>query len=129
MASIEPAITGKVCLVLEDEFLIALDIQQILESAAAARVICFGTTSECVAALEHGDHVDLAILDFKLGAGDVDSLSVAAVLHERGIPFMFVTGMRRRDLRAHQYLNAPVVEKPYEIAVLLDAVRRAISGG
>ena len=35
MADSETSIAGKRCLVLDDEFLIALDIQQILETAGA----------------------------------------------------------------------------------------------
>lgn len=122
----EPAIAGKICLVLDDEFLIALDIQQILESAGAAQVVCFGNASECAVALERGDHFDLAILDYKLGADEKASLSVAAILHARGIPFIFVTGMRHQDIHSQEFPHAIVVEKPYDVPALLHAIRRAL---
>ena len=35
-------LAGKRCLVLDDEFLIALDIQEILEAAGVAQVVCVG---------------------------------------------------------------------------------------
>ena len=40
---------GKRCLVLDDEFLIALDIQQTLEFAGAAHVACVATVAEALA--------------------------------------------------------------------------------
>jgi CheY-like chemotaxis protein len=122
----EPSIAGKHCLVLDDEFLIALDIQQILESAGAASVKCFGTAAECLAALQAGAKFDLAVLDFKLGDRGRNSFSVAAVLHRHGTPFIFVTGMTSRDVHSTEFPDAPVVEKPYEARLLLDALMRAL---
>jgi CheY-like chemotaxis protein len=121
-----PLITGKRCLVLDDEFLIALDIQQILESAGAASVMCFGTSSECLAALQGGEKFDLAILDFKLSDGARNSHSVAALLQRRGTPFVFVTGMAHQEVRSKEFPEAPLVEKPYQAPLLLDAVVRAL---
>jgi CheY-like chemotaxis protein len=125
--TIEPAIAGKHCLVLDDEFLIALDIQQILEAAGAASVKCFSTSADCLAALEAGGKFDLAVLDFKLGDGARNSLSVAALLSGQGTPFVFVTGMTQKDVRSAEFPDAPVVEKPYEPPLLLDAVKRALA--
>ena len=39
MVPSDTSLAGKHCLVLDDEFLIALDIQEILEAAGAAKVI------------------------------------------------------------------------------------------
>jgi CheY-like chemotaxis protein len=124
--TIESSIASKHCLVLDDEFLIALDIQQILEAAGAASVKCFGTSAECLAALQAGGKFDLAVLDFKLGDGARNSFSVAAFLNRQGTPFVFVTGMTRQDVRSAEFPDAPVVEKPYEAPLLLDAVVRAL---
>ena len=44
-------LSGKRCFVLDDEFLIALDIQQILERAGAAYVASVATAAEAVALL------------------------------------------------------------------------------
>lgn len=126
MPNIEPSIAGKHCLVLDDEFLIALDIQQILEAAGAASVKCFGTSGECLAALEAGEKFDVAVLDFKLGDGAGNSFSVADLLNRQGTPFVFVTGMTQKDVRSAEFPDAPLVEKPYEAPLLLDAVMRAL---
>ena len=120
---------GKRCLVLDDEFLIALDIQQILEFAGAAHVACVATVAEALALLRANPDFDLAVLDVKISGPDGNSLGVAAQLAAKGTPFVFLTGMRVDDLHAKQFPQAPVVEKPYEAAALLDAVRRALKIG
>ena len=44
-------LAGKRCLVLDDEFLIALDIQQVLEQAGAGEVVCAGNVAEALTAM------------------------------------------------------------------------------
>ena len=112
---------GKRCLVLEDEFLIALDVCQTLEAAGAA-VTCFGDAAEALQALQGGAPFDLAVLDLKLSGRD--STGVAALLTERATPFVFLTGMRPDDVRS--FPRAPVVEKPYKVEALMDALRKAL---
>lgn len=119
------SLTGRRCLVLDDEFLIALDIQQILETAGA-EVLCTGTAADALAAVRDGSRFDLAVLDVKLGGPAQTSLSVAAMLAEKRVPFVFLTGMRRDEMHRSRYPDAPVVEKPYETQVFLEAVTRAL---
>jgi CheY-like chemotaxis protein len=121
----DQSIVGKRCLVLEDEFLIALDMQQILETAGAKTVTCFGNSADCAAALQLGRQFDVAVLDFKL-SDSRDSLSIAALLKQQGTPFVFVTGMRSKDVKSAEFPDAPFVEKPYEAPSLLEALRRAL---
>jgi len=117
---------GKRCLILDDEFLIALDIQQTLEQAGAMHVACVATVAEALALLRSGSDFDIAVLDVKLSGADRDSLGVAALLASKGIPFVFLTGMRVDDVHAKQFPQAPVIEKPYDAVALLNAVRRAL---
>ena len=128
MAAIEPSIAGKRCLVLDDEFLIALDIQQILEVAGALEVICVGSVAEAMTALREGAPFDAAVLDVKLSGATRTSLTVAAALAEQRTPFVFLTGMRSDDVHTKQFPAAPVVEKPYDATLLLQAVRKALVG-
>jgi DNA-binding NtrC family response regulator len=126
MAPPKPSLAGKHCLVLDDEFLIALDIQQILESAGAADVSCFSKTDEALAAIASGAKFDLAVLDVKLGDDADTSLALAAALTEQGTPFVFLTGMRAADGPVSKFPEAPVVEKPYQVPALMDALRKAL---
>jgi two-component system, response regulator PdtaR len=129
LAGSNTLLIGKRCLVLDDEFLIALDIQQILEFAGAAHVACVATVAEALALLRADPDFDLAVLDVKISGPDGNSLGVAAQLAAKGTPFVFLTGMRVDDLHAKQFPQAPVVEKPYDAVALLDAVRRALKPG
>jgi CheY-like chemotaxis protein len=120
-------LNGKRCLVLDDEFLIALDIQQILERAGACHVACAANVPDAIELLRREPKFDVAVLDVKLSGLDQNSLGIASILAEKGTPFVFLTGMRVDDVHAKRFPRAPVVEKPYEAGSLLDAVRRALT--
>jgi CheY-like chemotaxis protein len=119
-------LTGRRCLVLDDEFLIALDIQQILELAGAKHVASVATASEAIALLRREPKFDLAVLDLKLGGSEDNSLGVASELARMGTPFVFLTGMRVDNVYVREFPQAPVVAKPYDALALLDAVQRAL---
>jgi two-component system, response regulator PdtaR len=119
-------LTGKRCLVLDDEFLIALDIQQILELAGAKHVASVATASEAIALVRREAKFDLAVLDVKLGGSEGNSVGVASELAKTGTPFVFLTGMRVDNVHARKFPQAPVIEKPYDALALLDAVQRAL---
>jgi len=118
---------GRRCLVLDDEFLIVLDIQQILERAGAQHVACVASASEAIELLQREPNFDFAVLDVKLSGPDRNSLGVAALLAEKGIPFVFLTGMRVDDVHAKQFPQARVIEKPYDASALLCAVHHALT--
>ena len=122
----DSSLSGKRCFVLDDEFLIALDIQQILERAGAAHVASVASAAEAVALLGREPKFDVAVLDVKLGDPERNSLDVAALLQTQGTPFVFLTGMRVDDVHAKIFPNAPVIEKPYDAAGLLRAVQHAL---
>ncbi len=126
MAQSEPSLAGKRCLVLDDEFLIALDIQQILESAGAADVMCCGNAAEALAAVGSGPRFDLAVLDVKLSGETGTSLALAAALTDQHTPFVFLTGMRADDEHTRKFPDAPVVEKPYQVSALMHALLKAL---
>lgn len=119
-------LTGKRCFVLDDEFLIALDIQQILERVGAAHVASVASAAEAIALLGREPKFDVAVLDVKLGDQERNSLDVAALPQTQGTPFVFLTGVRVDDVHAKIFPNAPVIEKPYDAAGLLRAVQHAL---
>jgi CheY-like chemotaxis protein len=120
-------LTGKRCLVVDDEFLIALDIQQVLEQAGAAEVVCTGNAVEALTAVRRG-RFDLAVLDMRLGAGGGTSLPIADALAAADTPFIFLTGLRGDSAEARAYPAALVVEKPYGASTLLAAILQAAAG-
>ena len=125
MTNREPAIAGKRFLVLDDEFLIALDIQQVLESLGADSVVCVSSAHDALKAIEAAPKFDHAVLDYRL-AGTTSSLDVADALVKARIPFVFLTGMRGDKQMQQKYPDTAVVEKPYDAKLLIDAISRAL---
>lgn len=125
MTEFDGTLAGRRCLVLDDEFLIALDIQNLLETAGAT-VVCVAAADEALKHLGADERFDLAIVDVRLGDADT-STAVTGRLAELDIPFLFVTGMHSDEVRA-RHPDVPVVEKPYVADVLMHALHKALAG-
>jgi CheY-like chemotaxis protein len=110
-------------LVVEDEALIAMDLQALLEEAGY-RVLGPANSSDAALALLDTGNPDVALLDVNLGRSDV--FAVANILAERKTQLIFLTGHTAQKLpQAHRH--RPLVTKPYLPHVLLQAVQSALS--
>ncbi len=105
-------------LVVEDEFLIALDIVAALEQADIAVAGPASTVHDALAAIERGP-LRGALLDAHLGGESAGR--IADALKARGIPFAFVSGYGRESL-PEAYRKAPLVRKPFTDRDLLAAI-------
>ena len=76
-------------LLVEDEALVAMMIQETLSEFGFHVLGPICTASEALAAARES-LIDAAVLDINLGDGLV--YTVAEILAERGVPFVFVTG-------------------------------------
>ncbi|NHO31421.1 HWE histidine kinase domain-containing protein [Acetobacter fallax] len=104
------ALKGRNILVLEDEFLVAMDLEETLQSENAATV-CVAPTIQAALTILKTHPIDLAILDVNVD-GET-SLPVAYLLTERAIPFLFATGYGKGTSVTDAFPAAPVIEKPY----------------
>jgi len=78
-------------LVVEDEALIAMELQMMLEDLGHRVVAICGTVERALARLdEHGDGLDAVLLDAKFGGRS--SRRVADALRDRRIPFLVTSG-------------------------------------
>ncbi|MCW1432082.1 response regulator [Novosphingobium sp. JCM 18896] len=95
-------------LILEDEPLIAMELQETLEALGYEVA---GPVSNCEAALEliWSDAVDAAVLDLILGEGTCEV--VANELSLSGIPWAFASGYDTHELH-EQFPEVPIIEKP-----------------
>ena len=84
-------------LVVEDEFLIALDIAGVLEQAGLAVIGPAANVGDALQAIEQ-EVVHGALLDANIAGEPVSR--VADELTQRGIPFAFVSGYGREQLAA-----------------------------
>jgi CheY-like chemotaxis protein len=102
---------GKSVLLLEDEFLIAMDAEEILtQRLGAASVQVVSTFDEAKAAAEAGGF-DIALLDVNIN-GQM-SFPIAEVLRARGVPVVFATGYNLGDRRPPEVDAAHCLTKPY----------------
>src|SRR5688572_3987591 len=101
-------LSGASVLLLEDEFLIALDAEQILAELGARAVLTVSNISEARAQIARGGF-ELAVLDVNVN-GEM-SFEIADLLRENGIPYIFASGY---ELRSRPVPPAAVcVSKPY----------------
>jgi CheY-like chemotaxis protein len=107
-------------LVVEDEFLIALDIAGALEQNGHVVIGPFASRQDAVAALER-EQIDGALLDANLGGEPVGD--IADALAARRLPFAFVSGYGVEHLPP-KHKHAPLVRKPFTNSDLLTVVER-----
>ena len=103
-------------LVVEENVIVALDVEDMLMRNGAAHV---AVVSSCEEALKQLDSArfDAALLDLQLTQGD--SLPVARRLRELAIPFAFTTGYGERAVIPPPLSAVPVIGKPYNEAHLI----------
>jgi len=117
-------LAGKRFLVIEDEPLVALEIEGLIEEFGASVVGQTRTAEQALSTINGETVIDGALLDGNLHGQPVDE--IAAALTRRNIPFVFVTGYGRETLpRAFQ--NAPLLTKPFTEAQLLAAARQLVA--
>jgi CheY-like chemotaxis protein len=110
-------------LVVEDEALIALDIEAALKSNGCEVLGPVGTLAEA-ARLAADTKLDVAVLDINLGNEKV--FTVADTLAKRGVPFVFLTGYET-DILPERHHHRPSITKPCRPAVLLDLLASTLS--
>jgi CheY-like chemotaxis protein len=112
------ALAGLRILVVEDEMLVAMLIEEMLQSLGCEVVGPAATRDEAVAAVR-ANRLDGALLDANLHGED--SSPVAEALRAGGVPFLVVTGYGRGELAGTALNAAPRVKKPFG---LQDLARR-----
>ena len=112
-------------LILEDEALIAMDVQLMLEERGAQVTGPCATIEEACA---HGMDCDAAILDVDIH-GSL-TLPVADRLSDAGTPFLFHTGRSDLDLLRQRYgADVPIVRKPAPGGELVRVLKDILNHG
>lgn len=96
-------------LVVEDESLIAILIEETLLQLGYSLVGPAARLSQAIEMARNAE-VDAAVLDINLHGEAV--YPAAAILAERGIPFIFVTGYARHEIDK-RFRNRLVLRKPF----------------
>ncbi|RWA67196.1 response regulator [Mesorhizobium sp. M1C.F.Ca.ET.193.01.1.1] len=106
-------------LVLEDEFLIAMDVEQLCRDQGAADV----TIVRDLAEIDQRDGLswfDAAIVDLMLGGAS--TLDFAGRLRSAGVPFVFASGYSDAEEIESSFPEVRLVAKPYSGEDLIGAV-------
>jgi DNA-binding response OmpR family regulator len=124
-------LSGMRILIMEDEPLIAMDVEQLCRDHGAADVIITWHLAG-MDTQQSRPEFDAAILDIMLGGAS--TLPFARKLREHGIPFVFASGYNDFDEVLAEFPGVAVIEKPYSGNELIEAVakasgRLAASGG
>ncbi|MBV9563093.1 MAG: response regulator [Bradyrhizobium sp.] len=118
----EPSLAGRRVLIVEDEFLVAALIEDILLDNGCEVVAMVSRLDQ---ALEKAQSlsIDVAIVDVNLNGEH--SIPVAETLARRGVPFVLATGYGASGL-PKSFPRAPVLPKPFQQKDLERAIHRAL---
>ena len=113
-------LSGATVLILEDEPIIGLALEDMLSAQGAS--VLFASQIDEACELIARERIDCAILDVNVHG--VLSYSVAAMLADRAIPFIFATGYGDRSHPA-EFAGVPTIAKPYSAADVENALRQS----
>jgi DNA-binding response OmpR family regulator len=116
-------LSGLDVLLVEDEFMIAVDAQDILQALDARSVLVAATYEQAERRITQGGF-SVAILDVNIH-GKM-SFPLGAMLKERGIPFIFATGYNLKDPTLSGVDGGVCVLKPYDQERIHDGLKEAL---
>ena len=111
-------------LIVEDEPLIAMMLEDFLDSLGYKVGATCDSVSEALSEVDAGDF-DLAILDVNLKGENV--WPVATRLRSKGIPFVIATG-GHVDPPPPEFASVPIIEKPYTVDRVTPVLDAALTG-
>jgi DNA-binding response OmpR family regulator len=119
----EYRLDGRSILILEDEYLIAMDVEQSCLEWGASEVTILRSLDQMRDQPLDQPRFDAAIVDLRLGGESTTYF--ARELAKRRIPFVFATGLSDVGELAESFPDVPVIGKPYsgdELVRILAAV-------
>jgi CheY-like chemotaxis protein len=125
-ASLRSAVAADV-LVIEDEPIIAMDIQALVRRAGH-RVVGVAATEQQAVAMAERLRPTLILADVNLGRGGDGSRAVARILEGARVPVIFVTAYPERLLTGEGVEPAFIVTKPFDPTSLAVATYQAAAG-
>ena len=115
-------------LIIEDEPIIALDIQELVERCGHSVVGIAATETEAVE-IARAERPGLVLADINLGAGGDGANAVARILRDLTAPVIFVTAYPERLLTGEAVEPAFVITKPFDPTTLAVATYQAVTRG
>jgi CheY-like chemotaxis protein len=110
-------------LIVEDEPLLAMNIEDML-TELGHHVVATATRVDKALTLAEGDEFNFAVLDINLAGSN--TFQVAAILRNRGIPFIFTSGYGADGL-VDGYRGAHLLTKPFGRSELEHMIAHSLS--
>ena len=115
-------------LIIEDEPIIAMDIEELVRNCGHRVIGVAATESEAVE-IARKNKPGLILADINLGAGGDGTSAVARILRRHQAPVIFVTAYPERLLTGEAVEPAFVITKPFDPMTLAIATYQAVTGG
>ena len=115
-------------LIIEDEPIIAMDIEELVQGCGH-RVVGVAATERDAVEIARRTRPGLILADINLGAGGDGAAAVARILQGHRTPVIFVTAYPERLLTGEEVEPAFVITKPFEPIMLAVATYQAVTGG
>lgn len=124
MSDTSRPLVGHRILVVEDEYLIAMQVKQWLQDAGAEVIGPVPSAHQALGLI--GQHeIDVAVLDINLGFGGT-AFPIADRLRDLGVPYLFATAEHRiADWSANS--DRPTLEKPFVGPDLVRSVAKLVA--
>jgi CheY-like chemotaxis protein len=118
-------LTGQTVLIVEEEFLIALDIQRVLEDRNAGQCVCARSVAEALSLRERWPDYQLAIVEFR--ADQPDDTELLRGLTAAGIRLIITTADHALHSGIPDAPGMPILVKPFPEADLVSAIALALT--
>jgi len=122
-ASDGTGLAGARVLVVEDDFIISMELESTLFDGGAESVSVCRTVKDALLSAD-GGRFSAAVLDVRLGRETV--VPLARLLTLRGIPFVFYTGQVDLDSVRVEWPQCRIISKPAPSRTIVRAVAEAL---
>jgi DNA-binding response OmpR family regulator len=117
-------LAGKRILVVEDEYLVAITIEDMLDLEKAVVLGPYASIASALASLD-GDLPDGALLDVNVKGASI--IPLADELKKRGVPILLCTGYASNSIALEGLGEFQVLPKPFDYAIFRERTWRAFS--
>lgn len=114
-------------LVVEDEFIVGIDIQQTLRRSNY-KVISVVSSGEAAIEKAKTEKPDLVLMDITL-KGKMDGIEAASVITRLGIPVIYLSALTDKDIKKRAYTTRPLgyLYKPFNSIELCSFIKTALT--
>jgi len=124
-------LAGLHLLIVEDDFIIAMELESLLRDAGARSVGVCRTVNDALAVVANGHDLSAAVFDVRLGRSSI--LPVARQLAQRAVPFVFYTAQFDLAAIREEWPGCAIISKPASapriVGEIVEALKKSKRAG